>query len=70
MNTAPGFTEEDTVMDDNSIPNSFGVGQYWRLRKAAYTKWRATSDTRVKWLLALLNRSRPPYVDNDLMGPR
>src|SRR5690606_5169571 len=60
-------TEEDGLL--NIGGSSFEMNHYWNLVKCMLPKWRARSNTRSQWLLALINRSRPPYVDNDLMGP-
>jgi len=42
---------------------------YWKLRKAALPKWRATRAQRDAWLKALAEHSERPIIDADLIGP-
>jgi hypothetical protein len=42
---------------------------YWQALKAKLPRWRATVESRVLWLQALLTRSQSPIIDPDLIGP-
>lgn len=60
--------QEDTLLNPDD-EDAFLTNHYWNLRKASLPKWRADKTIRIKWQVAMLNRSRPPYIDPDLMGP-
>jgi hypothetical protein len=42
---------------------------YWQALKAALPMWRASAERRAAWHQALQQRSEPPLIDPDLIGP-
>ncbi len=48
--------------------SSAGV-TYWTARKAKLPLWRASTDQRAQWHTALAQRSSPPIIDPDVVGP-